>query len=87
MNKKRTWWELESANGASGSASGSEGVVSGRVDFGVAQFGDVEVGHVFCVGGVAIVTRRNDRVENLLEELEALLVAGDQPTRLDHRVP
>lgn len=39
------------------------------------------------ISGVSIVTRRNNRVEDWLEELERLFVSSDESARLDHRVP
>ena len=47
---------------------------------------NVKVGGVLGISGVSIVTRRNNRVEDRLEELERLFVSGDETARLDHRV-
>ena len=78
------WGELESSDGSSSSASASEHVFAGGVDLGVSKFGDIKVGGVLGVRGVATVSCRDDGLEKLGEELVGLLISGDETDSLDH---
>ena len=76
----------ESLYGTSGAAPGGEDVFSGGVDFGVGKFVDIEVGRMLGVRGVSVVAGGNDRVEELPEELVALVVTGNHSHGFDHGV-
>ena len=47
---------------------------------------NVKVSGVLGISGVSIVTRRNHRIEDRLEQLKRLFVSGDEAASLDHRV-
>ena len=80
------WGELESSDGSSGSASAGKHVFAGGVDLGVGEFGDIKVGGVLGVRGVATVSCRDDGLEKLGEELVGLFISGDKTDSLDHGV-
>jgi len=80
------WGELEAFDGSSGSASAGEHVLAGGVDLGVGEFGDIKVGGVDGVLGVATVSGGDDGFEKLGEELVALFISGDETDSLDHGV-
>jgi len=81
-----TWGELESSDGSSSSASAGEHVFAGGIDLGVGEFGDIKVGGVDGVLGVATVSCRDDGLEKLGEELVGLFISGDETDSLDHGV-
>jgi len=81
-----TWGELESSDGSSSSASAGKHVFAGRIDLGVGEFGDIKVGGVDGVLGVATVSCRDDGLEKLGEELVGLFISGDETDSLDHGV-
>ena len=80
------WGELEAFDGSSSSASAGKHVFAGGVDLGVGEFGDIKVGGVDGVLGVATVSGGDDGLEKLGEELVGLFISGDETDSLDHGV-
>lgn len=78
--------KVEAADGATSAASGSEKVLAVRVDLGSRDVIGVHVRHVLGIGSVAVMTRRDDWVEDLLEKFEAFPIASDETDGLDVRV-
>jgi len=76
----------ESLEGSSGSASGGADVLAGGVNLSGRKFGDVHVGGVNGVSGIASVSERDDGVHDLLEHSPGLFISSNETTGLDHGV-
>ena len=81
--KRGAWWKPSSANGSASSAARGQDVLASGVNWRHGQLAHVQISGVHGVGGKAVVTVGDDRVEEVLEHGEGLLVTGDGANGLD----
>ena len=54
--ERACWWESESTDGTSSSASGSQNVLSGWINFGIGKFVNIQISWMFSVSGISTMS-------------------------------
>ena len=65
FGKGGTWWQSRATDGSTGSAARCQNVLSSWVDFGFGKFWNIKVSWMGGIGGVSVMTTRNDGIEEI----------------------